>query len=39
MQPCWAEETSFKTLENITDPNLNIIGECYSKFINTAVVG
>ncbi len=38
MQPCW-EETYFKTLENITDPNLNTIGECYSKYINTAVVG
>ncbi len=31
MQPCWAEETSFNTLENITDPNVNTIGERYSK--------
>ncbi len=39
MQPSWAEDTSIKTLENITEPNLNTIGECYSKCINTAVVG
>ncbi len=31
MQPCWAEETSFKTLEYITDPNLNTMCECYNK--------
>ncbi len=31
MQPCWAEEASFKTLENIIDPNVNTIGERYSK--------
>ncbi len=24
MQPCWAEETSFKTLENMTDTNLSV---------------
>ncbi len=35
MQLRWAEETSFKILENITDPNLNTIGECYSKCINS----
>ncbi len=38
MQPCWAEETSFKTLDNITDPNLNTMRECYNKCINRAVV-
>ncbi len=32
MQPCWAEETSFKTLENITDPNLNTIGNYYHHY-------
>ncbi len=39
MQSCWAEETYFKTLDNITDPNLNTIAECYNTCINTAVVG
>ncbi len=39
MQPCWAEETSFKTLENITDPNLNTFGEVYSKCINKLLYG
>ncbi len=38
MQPCWAEENSFKTLEYITDPNLNTMCECYNKCINRAVV-
>ncbi len=37
MQPCWAEETSFKT-ENITDLNLNTMCECYNKCINRDVV-
>ncbi len=39
MQPCWAEETSFKTLENITDHNLNTFGEVYSKCINKLLYG
>ncbi len=38
MQPCWAEETSFKTLENISDPILKTMFECYNKCINRAVV-
>ncbi len=38
MQPCWAEETSFKTSEYITDPNCNTMCECYNKCINRAVV-
>ncbi len=38
MQPFWAEETSFKTLENITDPNLNTMCECYNKCINSVIV-
>ncbi len=38
MQPCWAEENSFKTLENITNPNLNTMCKCSNKCINRAVV-
>ncbi len=34
MQPCWAEEDAFKTLEYITDTNLNTMCE-YNKCINT----
>ncbi len=29
---------TFKTLENIVDPNLNTMCECYNKCINRAVV-
>ncbi len=38
MQPSWAEENYFKTLEYITDPNLNTMYECYNKCIKRAVV-
>ncbi len=38
MQPCWAEDNFFKTLEIITNPNLNTICECHNKCINRAVV-
>ncbi len=32
MQPFWAEDTTFKTFEYITDPNLNTIGEDLSDY-------
>ncbi len=38
MQPCGTKETSFKTLENIKDPNFNTLCEYNNKCINRAIV-
>ncbi len=39
MQPCWEEETYFKTLEYITDPKLNTMCESYNKCIIELLYG